>query len=153
MFEAIRLEGDFSLSSGSWTPFYYDFDLLTPIEVKIYAKKLVDSFRLNGYEFPFVATPALGGVTLAFQVAQFLNIPLIIVEKDGTIRGDAKVLCNEYLIIDDVVSSYTAVDFVQGALKCQAWGVASYIFRGSMERPELHTLYLQRKETELCELD
>lgn len=152
MFEEVRLEGDFTLSSGKKSTFFYDFDLLSPEETAQYCKRLVGLIpRETQRTINFVAAPALGGIVPGFLVAFALNKPLVIVDKEDKVRGPS-FLDSNYLVVDDVITTFQAVDKVRKALgsnTCTA--VAAYIFRGALldvsTRPH-PVYYLARGEQE-----
>jgi orotate phosphoribosyltransferase len=148
MFEDIRIEGDFLLSSGKRSKYYYDFERLTPGKIRKYGKQLIQTFGFYEYKFPFVATAAYGGIPLAFSIACDLDVPLIIIEKSDEIRGDVGILCNNYLIVDDVISSYNEIERVQKILRCEAGAATAFIFRGDELDPHLTTWFLEKKELE-----
>ncbi len=156
MFEECRLEGNFKLSSGRKSPYFYDFDLLNPEEAAAYAKELVDSLPktfLKGVDF--IASPAIGGIIVGFLVAFALNKHLVIVDKDNSPRGtDFKA--SRYLIVDDVITTFQAVNRVEKALgENQCVGAAAFIFRGDLEdltAQDFPTFFLSRKEPEFTDV-
>jgi len=154
MFEECRLEGDFTLSSGRKSTTFYDLDLLNTEETAKYAKLLVDELPKNLVEqIDFIATPALGGIEIAFLVAFALNKPRVKIDKEGFVRGP-DFRSQHYLVVDDVITSYQAVNRVRTALGDNICiGAAAFIFRGfSTDVPtEFPTFYLARKEPETVE--
>lgn len=150
MFENVRLKGDFTLSSGKRSKYYYDFSRLPPHKIKIHAKKLLqDTMRFDLEHFPFVATASIGGICLAAFVAEMMGLPLIIVDKDNDVRGiPDDGLCDNFLFIDDVISTYGTADRVQKALGCKAAACASFVFRGKEVAQDMPTYFLERKEIE-----
>jgi orotate phosphoribosyltransferase len=154
MFEECRLEGDFKLSSGRKSPYFYDFDLLSPEEAAAYAKELIDTLpkeMLDGIDF--IASPAIGGITIGFLVAFALNKRFVIIDKDNTPRG-TDFRASRYLVVDDVITTYQAVRRVEEALvDNQCVGAAAFIFRGDLDdmaKQEFPTFFLSRKEQELA---
>jgi orotate phosphoribosyltransferase len=154
MFEECRLEGDFKLSSGRKSPYFYDFDLLSPEEAAAYAKELIDTLpkeMLDGIEF--IASPAIGGITIGFLVAFALNKRFVIIDKDNTPRG-TDFRASRYLVVDDVITTYQAVRRVEEALEDnQCVGAAAFIFRGDLDdltKQEFPTFFLSRKEPEFA---
>lgn len=155
MFEECRLEGDFRLSSGRQSPYFYDFDLLSPEETAAYAKRLVDELPkdlLDGVDF--IAAPAIGGIAIGFLVAFGLGKRLVIVDKDNTPRG-TEFRASRYLVVDDVITTYQAVNKVEEALgDNQCVGAAAFIFRGNLDdltKQEFPTFFLARKEPEFTD--
>ena len=155
LFEECRLTGDFTLSSGRQSQVFYDFDLLRPRETIRYADQLFRTVpREVVRETNFIACPALGGIVPGFIVAGAADRPLIIVDKEGNCRGP-KVQGGSYLIIDDVLTSFKAANFVRAAFpspKFKCLGVAAYIFRGSngdLKKQDIQVYYLARKEQEI----
>jgi orotate phosphoribosyltransferase len=152
MFEECRLEGNFTLSSGRKSPYFYDFDLLSPEETAGYAKKLAEGLPqdlLEGVEF--IASPAIGGITVGFLVAFATDKRLVIIDKNGNTRG-TDFRASRYLVVDDVITTYGAVNKtvrVLGDNMCV--GAASFVFRGNLEdlaKQEFPTFFLARKEPE-----
>jgi orotate phosphoribosyltransferase len=154
MFEECRLEGDFKLSSGRKSPFFYDFDLLSPEEAAAYAKELIDTLpkeMLDGIDF--IASPAIGGITIGFLVAFALSKRFVIIDKENTPRG-TDFRASRYLVVDDVITTYQAVNRVEEALgENQCVGAAAFIFRGDLDdltKQEFPTFFLSRKEPEIA---
>jgi orotate phosphoribosyltransferase len=152
MFEECRLEGNFTLSSGRKSPYFYDFDLLSPKEIATYTKQLVDELPkklLEGVDF--IAVPAIGGIAIGFLVAFALDKRLVIVDKDGKVRG-TEFKASRYLVVDDVITTYKAVHRVVRALgDNQCVGVVAFVFRGALDdltAQEFSTFFLSRKEPE-----
>lgn len=154
MFEECRREGDFTLSSGRKSPYFYDLDLLKPEETAAYAEQLFrvipkDILR----ETQFIAVPALGGIAVGFLVAFAARKPLVILDKSGNLRGPEVKGGTTYFVVDDVCTSFQAVNKVRAALpdsKCL--GIASFIFRGSrkdLDAQNVPVFYLARKEPEI----
>lgn len=153
MFEECRLEGDFELSSGRKSGVFYDFDLLKPRETAAYVQQLVDQLDgvINWDEVDFIAAPALGGIVPAFLFAFAKDKPLVIVDKEDGLRGP-EFKSGNYLIVDDVITSFQAANKVKAALPGRnCLGVAAYIFRGSwddLNKQDYPAHYLARKEQE-----
>jgi orotate phosphoribosyltransferase len=154
MFEECRLAGDFTLSSGRKSSVFYDFDLLKPMEAAAYVEQLIhqipdDVFR----RVDFVASPALGGIIPGFLVAFAKKKPLVVVDKEGKLRGP-DFRAGSYLIVDDVITSFKAAKFVKSSLPgMRCLGVAAYIFRGTYQdlatnAGDIPCFYLARKEQE-----
>ncbi len=152
MFEECRLEGDFTLSSGRKSTAFYDFDLLSTEETANYARLLVGELPAALVEkIDFIASPAIGGIEIAFLVAFALNKPRVKIDKEGFVRGP-EFKSQRYLVVDDVITSYKAVNKVQEVLgDNQCIGAAAFVFRGlATDVPkEFPTFYLARKEPEI----
>lgn len=154
MFEECRLEGEFTLSSGRKSGVFYDFDLLKPIEAAAYVEQLLHQIPDDVLRrVDFIASPALGGVIPGFLVAFAKKKPLLIVDKEGKIRGP-EFKAGNYLIVDDVITSFKAAKFVKKAFPgMRCLGVAAYVFRGTYQDlaengSEIPPFYLARKEQE-----
>ena len=106
MFEECRLKGDFELTSGKKTPYFYDFDLLSSGDTVEYAAKMAAMLPQElRDQIDFVATPILGGIELAFVVAGILGKPRVkVLTLEGQIRGPV-ITGKKYLIVDDVIST------------------------------------------------
>jgi len=153
MFEECRVEGNFTLSSGRTSDVFYDFDLLTPREAAEYVEQLLRQMEpvFNWDEVDFIAAPAVGGIVPAFLTSFAKDKPLVIVDKEGHPRGP-EFSTGNYLIVDDVITSFKAANRVVKALpESNCLGVAAYIFRGSYEdlnKQDFNAYYLARKEQE-----
>jgi orotate phosphoribosyltransferase len=153
MFEECRIEGDFTLSSGRSSDVFYDFDLLTPREAAEYVEQLLRQMDpvFDWNEVDFIAAPAVGGIVPAFLVSFAKDKPLVIIDKEGSPRGP-EFSTGKYLIVDDVITSFSAANRVVEALpESNCLGVAAYIFRGSYEdlnKQSFNSYYLARKEQE-----
>jgi orotate phosphoribosyltransferase len=155
MFEECRLVSKkFTLSSGRESCVFYDFDLLSPREAAEYVDQLLKQMEpvFNWDEVDFIATPALGGVIPAFLVAFAKDKPLVIVDKGDNLRGP-EFKSGNYLVVDDVISSFNACNLVVSVLPgANCLGVAAYIFRGSwddLNQQKYTAYYLARKEQEV----
>ena len=153
MFEECRIQGDFHLSSERTSNVFYDFDLLSPREAAEYIDQLLRQMEpvFDWNEVDFVVGPAVGGIVPAYLVAFAKNKPLVIIDKGGNTRGP-EFRTGNYLIVDDVISSFRAANNVIEILaNCTCIGVATYIFRGSYEdlkKQKFNSYYLARKEQE-----
>lgn len=154
MFDECKLEGDFILNSGKQSNVFYDFDLLSPRELLEYVDKLC--IKLQGVKFDFVVAPALGGILPGYLIAGEFGKRLVIADKNGKFRGLTKVVGSQYIIVDDVISTYgTAKKIAEAMLALQkdysvpkftCVGVAAFIFRG--EKMIKNTHVLEHKEVE-----
>lgn len=153
MFEECRLEGDFTLSSGRKSTVFYDFDLLKPAESAEYIEQLVRQIPPSFWrKVDFIASPALGGIVPGFLVAFATKKPLVIVDKAGKPRGP-EFKAGSYVIVDDVITSFTAANFVKASLAGkECVGMLAYIFRGTYQdltaNKDVPIYYLARKEQE-----
>lgn len=153
MFEECRLTGKkFTLSSGRESCVFYDFDLLSPREAAEYVDQLLKQMEpvFNWDEVDFIAAPALGGIIPAFLVAFAKDKPLVIVDKGDDLLGP-EFKSGNYLVVDDVITSFNACNRVVAALprSTACLGVAAYIFRGSwddLNKQNYTAYYLARKE-------
>ena len=152
MFEECRLEGAFSLSSGRKSTVFYDFDLLKPSEAAEYVQQLLQQIPKETIRAAnFIACPAIGGIVPGFLVAFATGKPLVIVDKEGKVRGP-EFKAGKYLIIDDVITSFQAANRVRAALPgMEVLGAGAYIFRGTwddLKKQDYPAFYLARKESE-----
>ena len=151
MFNECRLEGQFTLSSGRKSTVFYDFDLLSTKETVSYTKLLVDQIPKEIVErIDFIASPALGGIEIAFLVAFALNKPRVKIDKAGLVRGP-EFQGQRFLVVDDVITSYQAVNRVCEALEGnRCIGAAAFVYRGYSKElsGEFPTIYLAHKEPE-----
>lgn len=153
MFEECRLGGNFTLSSGRKSGVFYDFDLLRPRESAEYVEQLLNQLEdiVRWEDVDFIASPAIGGIIPAFLVAFAKDKPLVVVDKDNVPRGP-EFQSGNYLIVDDVITSFQAANRVREALpNSECLGVVAYIFRGSwddLNKQDYPAFYLARKEQE-----
>ena len=151
MFNECRLEGEFTLTSGRKSTVFYDFDLLSTEETANYAKLLVDQLPKHIVDqIDFIASPALGGIEIAFLVAFALNKPRVKIDKAAHTRGPA-FQDQRFLVVDDVITSYQAVTRVCKALEGNhCIGAAAFVYRGLSKdiSTEFPTIYLAHKEPE-----
>ena len=157
MFEECRLEGDFTLSSGRKSGVFYDLDLLQPRETADYVEQLIKQVPQELWDkIDFIASPALGGIVPGFLIAFAKQKPFVIIDKKGKLRGP-QFNTGRYLIVDDVITSFKAANFVRASLsrgseRLEAVGVCAYIFRGSrsdLGKQDYPAFYLTRKEQEI----
>lgn len=154
MFEECRIKGEFDLSSGKKSPYFYDFDLLSSEALMEYSVKLAALIPKSlKMEIDFVATPILGGIEIAFVVAGALKVPRVkVLTVEERTRGP--VFTNKkYLIVDDVISSGQAVNKVINILADNVCiGTAAFVFRGTSEETLVKSFpmyYLEQKEVEV----
>lgn len=153
MFEECRVEGSFILSSGNTSDVFYDFDLLRPREAAEYVEQLLRQMDpvFDWKDVDFIAAPAVGGIVPAFLASFAKDKPLVIIDKEGEVRGP-EFSTGNFIIFDDVITTFGAARRVIDALpESNCLGVAAYIFRGSYEdlnKQSFKSYYLARKEQE-----
>ncbi len=104
------LEGHFILSSGLRSEKY-----LQCAQLMMYpdlAEKVCQSLaeKINGkkIDFDLVASPALGGLLVGYQVSKYLKVPNIFVERvnnEFTLRRGFRCKGKKILIIEDVITT------------------------------------------------
>ena len=103
------LQGHFLLTSGMHSPHYYEkFRLLeNPVYNQKVAEAIADRFRDKGIEV--VASAAVGGILLAYEVARSLGVRCIFAERVHTelrFRRGFQVAENEkVLLVEDIVTT------------------------------------------------
>lgn len=151
LFKHIRLEGDFTLSSGKKSNYFYDFDRLSPHELLNATEKLIEKIEQTGIEFDYVVAPAIGGIIPGWMVAGSFAKPLVIVDKENKLRPNwprPTTAMSKYIIIDDVISTYQTVNKIKEIFKDAPFaGTACFVFRG--ESLDKNTIYLERGEVEV----
>lgn len=145
MFEEVRVEGEFTLSSGRKSTVFYDFDLASPQQFLKWADQLCDKIKESGIKFDYVVAPAIGGIILGWLVAGEAGVPLVIVDKDGKTRGQWPDK-SRFIVVDDVISTYGTIKRVAGMFGDLCVGAAGFIFRGEKMLPK--TIVLEHKEIE-----
>ena len=153
MFEECRLEGNFTLSSGRKSGVFYNFELLMPNETAQYVEKMLKEVPDELWEqVDFIASPAVGGIVPGFLVAFAKSKPFVVIDKEGGPRGP-QFNTGRYLIVDDVVTSFKAANFVRSNLPgLEVLGVLAYMFRGAyadLDKQDYPAFYLTRKEQEV----
>lgn len=132
MFEHIAIPGDYELSSGRKSSIFYDFHRLQPKEMELYSTKLAEYIKDSEISFDYVVAPATGGVLPGYIVSYCFDKFLYIVEKDNEIKP-YKPNLGEYIIVDDVITSFGTVNRIRENLPGKCVAVASFIYRGSNE--------------------
>jgi orotate phosphoribosyltransferase len=149
MFEHLAETTEFELTSGKESHVYYNFDKMSARDARAAALKLIGMFPIEWTKAEYIAAPAIGGIVPAAFIASWLDLPMVIIEKSGFIRGHEFLGMPNYIIVDDVVSTYREVDRCQKILQAhECIGVAAYIYRGVEDMRE-NTIVLDRKEPEV----
>lgn len=130
------LTGHFKLSSGLHSPKYLQCALV--LQYPDIAAKLAGEIaaKFKGTKIDLVVGPALGGVTLAYEVARALGARGLFTERqDGKMclrRGFSVVKGEKALVVEDVVttggSTKEVIDVIE-SLGARVVGVASVIDR------------------------
>jgi orotate phosphoribosyltransferase len=132
------LEGHFLLSSGRHSDRYLQCALVLqdPAVVEILAKELVA--KLPKIEIDFVIGPALGGVTLAYEMGRQLGTKALFAERENgvmTLRRGFKIPAKaRVLVVEDVITTGGSVLEVIEVVKeagGQVIGVASLVDRSN----------------------
>lgn len=106
------LEGHFILSSGLHSPRYLQCArvLMDPKRADRLCKALADQVRGGGHgQIDLVASPAMGGVVVGYEVARQLGVPSIFFERvDGKLvlrRGFNIQKGSRVLMVEDIVTT------------------------------------------------
>ena len=104
------LEGHFILSSGLRSEKYLQCAqlMMYPELAEKVCKSLAEKIKKTNVEFDLVASPAIGGVLVGYQVSKFLNVPNIFVERVNNVFNLRRGFeCNDkkVMIIEDVVTT------------------------------------------------
>ena len=103
------LSGHFALSSGLHSEQYLQCALALqhPSEAEWFGHALADQFTQAGIEA--VASPAIGGLIIGYEVARHLNVPFFWTERDQGVmtvrRGFAVPAGQRVLVVEDVVTT------------------------------------------------
>jgi orotate phosphoribosyltransferase len=103
------LEGHFILSSGLHSPNYLQCALALkhPADAKMFGEAIAEHFKDSKIET--VASPAIGGLIIGYEVARALNVNFIWTERqDGAMtlrRGFAVEQGEKILVVEDVVTT------------------------------------------------
>lgn len=152
--EASYLTGDFLLSSGKRSNFYFDKylfetrpDLLKPLTQKM--KKLLPALT----EFDLLAGPELGGVTLATALSLEIKKPFIIVKKSAKDYGTAKIIegklnpGSKVVLVEDILTS--GQQAVEAAKKIINAGGQVKLIIGVIDREEGASKFVEEQGFEL----
>ena len=104
------LEGHFILSSGLRSEKYLQCAqlMMYPELAEKVCKSLAEKITKTNIEFDLVASPAIGGVLVGYQVSKFLNVPNIFVERVNNVfnlRRGFECKDKKIMIIEDVVTT------------------------------------------------
>ena len=104
------LEGHFILSSGLRSEKYLQCAqlMMYPELAEKVCKSLAEKIKKTNIEFDLVASPAIGGVLVGYQVSKFLNVPNIFVERVNNVfnlRRGFECKNKKVMIIEDVITT------------------------------------------------
>lgn len=159
------LEGHFVLTSGLHSPLYLQCALVLehPERAQELGVAIADSFRDQAVQA--VASPAIGGIVIGYEVARALGVRFIWTERQNAKmalrRGFSVAPGERVLVVEDVVttggSTRETIETLQ-ALGAHVVGAASIIDRSSgkadvgVKRLALATLDVPSVDPDLCEL-
>ncbi len=158
------LEGHFVLTSGLHSANYLQCALLLqyPTEAEQFGRAIAEHFRNDRIQL--VASPAIGGIVIGYEVARQLGVRFIWTERDSgkmTLRRGFSVSPGERtLVVEDVIttggSTLETVETLRAA-GADVIGAASIIDRSSgraevgVRRIALATLDVPSVEPSVCE--
>ena len=135
----VLLEGHFRLTSGKHSDHYMQCARLFehPVESKMLCDELAERVKARGLgDIDLVVGPALGGIIMAYQMAQSLGVRNLFAERENgqmTLRRGFEVRPGErVLVCEDVVTTGGSVKEVLDVLKekgAHVIGVASIVDR------------------------
>ena len=104
------LEGHFILSSGLRSEKYLQCAqlMMYPDLAEKVCRSLAEKIKKTNIEFDLVASPAIGGVLVGYQVSKFLNVPNIFVERVNNVfnlRRGFECKNKKVIIVEDVVTT------------------------------------------------
>jgi orotate phosphoribosyltransferase len=105
------LEGHFILSSGLHSPRYLQCArvLMDPSRSERLCRAIADKVRAGGIKVDLVASPAMGGVIVGYEVARQLGVPAIFFERvSGKLelrRGFSIPKGASVLMVEDIVTT------------------------------------------------
>ncbi len=157
------LEGHFILSSGLHSPKYLQCALALqyPFDAAKFGKAIAEHF--TDAEIETVASPAIGGLIIGYEVAKALNVRFIWTERENgvmTLRRGFSVKENEkILVVEDVITTGGSTRECIEALEsrgAKVGGAASIIDRSNgradvgVKRIALASLDVPTYETKDC---
>jgi len=153
IFKQIRLEGDFTLTSGKKSKYFYDFERISPNYMTFISGLLHE--KCKNIDFEFVIGPAYGGIIPGYCVADFAGKEFVAFNpRTLAFRGNLNTISGRYIVVDDVVSTYGTIDtcIEQTAIKypsTRCVGAACFVFRGEKVRGHsFPTFYLHHGDIE-----
>jgi orotate phosphoribosyltransferase len=106
------LEGHFILSSGLHSPRYLQCArvLMDPVRSERLCREIADKVRAGGFgNVELVASPAMGGVVVGYEVARQLGVPAIFFERvNGKLelrRGFSIPIGARVVMVEDIVTT------------------------------------------------
>jgi len=159
------LEGHFVLTSGLHSPVYLQCALVLqqPRDAELFGRSIAEHFQTENIQT--VASPAIGGLVIGYEVARALGARFIWTERqDGTMvlrRGFSVVPGERILVVEDVVTTGGSTRETVAALQAngaRVLGAASIIDRSSgkadvgVPRIALATLDVTSVDPAVCEL-
>jgi orotate phosphoribosyltransferase len=132
------LEGHFILSSGLHSPKYLQCALALqyPLDAAKFGKAIAEHF--TGENIETVASPAIGGLIIGYEVAKALNVRFIWTERENgamTVRRGFSIKENErVLVVEDVITTGGSTRECVAALEthgAKTVGAASIIDRSN----------------------
>src|SRR6185436_1663699 len=159
------LEGHFVLTSGLHSPMYLQCALVLqqPCDAEQFARSIAQHFQTDNIQT--VASPAIGGIVIGYEVARALGARFIWTERqEGTMvlrRGFSVSPGERILVVEDVVTTGGSTRETVAALQANGAEVvaaASIIDRSGGEayvgvrRIALATLDVPAVEPAVCEL-
>lgn len=126
--EKCLISGDFLLSSGVRSSYYFDKYLFESDPRLLFnvAIRMTQHMPNNWHDIDFVAGLEMGSISIATIISQYLNIPLLQIRKKKKKYGTAKVIegpdfaGKRVAIVEDVVTSGKAV--IQGCEDLRKYG-------------------------------
>ncbi len=159
------LEGHFILSSGLHSPVYLQCAIAlqsTAVSAE-FGAAIAEQFRAERIET--VASPAIGGIVIGYEVARQLGVRFIWTEREGgrmTLRRGFAVSYGErVLVVEDVITTGGSTRETIGALRdagADVVAAASIIDRSGgqadvgVPRVSLATLKVAAVDSSVCEL-
>ena len=159
------LEGHFILSSGLHSPVYLQcaIALEETVVAAEFGASIAEQFR--GRQIETVASPAIGGIVIGYEVARQLGVRFIWTERDDgrmTLRRGFRVHQGErVLVVEDVITTGGSTRETIAALNgagAQVVGAASIIDRAGgkadvgVTRVSLATLDVPAVDPSVCEI-
>jgi len=159
------LEGHFVLTSGLHSPVYLQCALVLqqPRDAEQFGRSIAEHFQADNIQT--VASPAIGGIVIGYEVARALGARFIWTERqDGTMilrRGFSVAPGAINIVVEDVVTTGGSTRETVAALEAsgaQVVGAASIIDRSSGKadvgapRIALATLDVASADPAVCEL-
>lgn len=157
----VILEGHFLLASGMHSPYYLQMAkaFQYPDVTEVLAKEIVKIIKEKFEPPDFIASPAIGGIIIGYEVARQMGKRFIFFEKNEgefVLRRNQTINKGEKgVIVEDVITTAMSSLKVKKAVEklgARVVGITSVINRGNADFPAVFRLSFPTFSPEECPL-